>query len=91
MRTYSFYIEDDRYSVPTLLFVTTSDEAGARRVAREELADPHHLSVEVREDDELVFKLAQSGANRHIASPSFQAEVSRRSTPGPLHTMPRQG
>ena len=58
MRTYSFYIEDDRYSVPTLLFVPAEDDRGARRLARTELDDsPHYRGIEVREDDRFLFRL----------------------------------
>lgn len=58
MRTYTFFIEDDRYGVPTLLFVTAKDERAARRRARAELADsPHYRGIEVREDDRLLFRL----------------------------------
>ena len=69
MRTFTFYIEDERYSVPTLLFVTTRDEAHARRLARQKLAEPHHLSVEVRDGDDVLFKLvpqkhAQTGRDQ---------------------------
>ena len=58
MRTYTLYIEDDRYSVPTLLFVSASDDASARRIAREKLSDPHHLAVELREDERVICRLA---------------------------------
>ena len=72
MRDYSFYIEDDRYTVPTLLFVTTKDNASARRLARAKLrASPHHLSVEVFDGDRPQFKLAPPVAadtNRNISN-----------------------
>jgi hypothetical protein len=58
MRTYSLYIEDDRYSVPTLQFVTAGDDAEIRRLAEAMLAKPHHQSVEVREGDVVLFRLA---------------------------------
>ena len=71
MRDYALYVEDDRYTVPTLLFVTTTDEAAAERLARKKLRDsPHHLSVEVREADRLLFKLTPPSADgdRRISS-----------------------
>ena len=58
MRTYTLYIEDDRYSVPTLLFTTAVDDDAALRFANDVLAKPHHRSVEVRDDDVVVFRLA---------------------------------
>jgi hypothetical protein len=57
MRTYSLYVEDDRSSVPTLLFVTANDDTALRRIAREELSGPHHHAVEAREGDRVVFRL----------------------------------
>ena len=57
---YTIYIEDERYSIPTLLFVSVTDEAAVRRIAREKLAEPHHLSVEVRDGETLLFNLGPS-------------------------------
>lgn len=51
MQTFSLFVHDERYSVPTLQFIVVQDEAGARELARRELlASPHHLAVEVRDD-----------------------------------------
>lgn len=58
MRTYALYIEDDRYSVPTLQFVTAAADDEVRRIAKELLAKPHHRKVEVREGDTVLFQLA---------------------------------
>jgi hypothetical protein len=55
METYTFYVEDDRYSVPTLLFVTTSSPDCARRLALDKLFEPHHIAVEVRIGDVPLF------------------------------------
>lgn len=47
--TYSCFIEDRRYSVPTLRFVQAWDRASIRELAmRELLASEDHRSVEVR-------------------------------------------
>jgi hypothetical protein len=59
MQTYSLYIEDDRYSVPTLLFVDAADDASALRTAREKLAKPHHMAIEVREGDRVVERVTR--------------------------------
>ncbi len=70
MRTYWFLIEDDRYSVPTLQFVTARDEGAARRIAHTRLADsPHHKRVEVLEDDRFLFRLdlASGGGERRVS------------------------
>ena len=57
MRTSSLYIEDDRYPVPTLVFVTVRDKARANEIAKGRLAaSSHHLTVEVWEDGTLLFR-----------------------------------
>ncbi len=48
MSTYSIFIEDDRYSAPTLHFVVDASEARAFDFAVKYLLDsPHHQSVRV--------------------------------------------
>jgi hypothetical protein len=56
MRTFSCFVTDDRYSVPTLTFLMVADAALARELAlRRLLESPHHQKVEVLEDGEPVF------------------------------------
>lgn len=57
METFTGFIEDDRYSTPTVMFFMAQGEAHAREIANGNLsANPHHLTVEVRDrSDELVF------------------------------------
>ena len=60
MRTFSFYIHDKRYSVPTLQLVTVRDEARARELARQRLEETdHHLYIEVVEDQTELFRLCR--------------------------------
>lgn len=60
MRTFSFYIHDRRYSVPTLQLVTVRDENRARELARARLEETeHHLSIEVVEDQTELFRLSR--------------------------------
>jgi hypothetical protein len=64
MRTFNLFIEDARYTVPTLAIVTVSDAQRAMELARKQLADsPHHLAVEVHEGDELVARLDRDGGS----------------------------
>lgn len=63
MRTFSFYIHDRRYSVPTLHIVTVRDEDRARELAQQRLEDgDHHLVVEVLEGQTELFRLERSPA-----------------------------
>ena len=60
MLTYSLYIDDTRYSVPTLLLVTVGDEAGLRDLARKKLKDSeHHLAVTAWAEDAFLFSLSR--------------------------------
>jgi len=48
--TFEVYIDDNRYSVPTL-YLIAADEAGAVEAARKMVIDsPHHLGAELRLD-----------------------------------------
>ena len=48
--TFEVFIDDNRYSVPTL-YLIAADEAGAIEAARRMLTDsPHHLGSELRLD-----------------------------------------
>ena len=58
MQTYSLFIEDTRYTVPTLAMVSASDETLARRLAKDRLFESeHHRAVDVYVDDALLFRL----------------------------------
>jgi len=57
MRTFTVFIEDSRYSVPTLKFLVAADEVRARELAMRELAaSKNHLSVELQESGRSLFK-----------------------------------
>lgn len=67
MELLSLYIEDDRYSVPTLAFELVQDRRRARTLAKRRLNEsPHHLSVEARDGDALLFRIKRASC----ASPS---------------------
>lgn len=58
MRTFSFYIHDARYSVPTLKLVQTADEREARNQAQAWLEESaHHKAIEVLEGERAVFRI----------------------------------
>lgn len=63
MRTFSFYIHDRRYSVPTLQLVTVRDEDRARELALQRLEETdHHLAVEVVEGQTELFRLSREAS-----------------------------
>jgi hypothetical protein len=67
MRAFSFYIFDDRYSVPTLVFVPANDEPEARDLAAHRLAETrHYRKVEVWEGDALLFSCGGARATRPL-------------------------
>jgi hypothetical protein len=56
VRTFSCFITDDRYSIPTLAFLVVADEGLARELAlRRLLESPHHRRIELLENGEPVF------------------------------------
>jgi hypothetical protein len=56
MHTFSCYITDDRYSIPTLAFMLVGDVILARDLALRRLMEsPHHRSIELLDGDERVF------------------------------------
>lgn len=57
MKTYTLYIHDDRYSVPSLDAVTVRDDERALEVAKDRLASsPNYRLIEVWEDDRFIGK-----------------------------------
>ena len=61
MPTFLLYIEDNRYSIPTLRIVTALHAGRVRELAEELMKDnEHHLGVEVFEDDKRLFGLGAS-------------------------------
>lgn len=58
---YTIYIEDDRYSVPTIDILSADDDGHARVLAQGRLvSSPHYLSVEAWEDDRVVCVLPKA-------------------------------
>lgn len=62
MPDFEVYIDDDRYSVPSLYLITAQSDARARAVA-EELwrSSEHHRGVELRRDGERLFGAGSLG------------------------------
>jgi hypothetical protein len=57
MQTYSCFIRDRRYAVPTLRLIDAADDASARRRALDELAaSQDHLGVELHSETGLILK-----------------------------------
>jgi hypothetical protein len=69
MRTFSCFITDDRYSIPTLAFLLVADEGFARELAlRRLLESPHHRKIELLENGERVFVRRRAVADERAAS-----------------------
>jgi hypothetical protein len=61
LKTYTLYIHDDRYSVPSLDAVTVRDDERAREIGQNRLVvSPHYHLVEVWEDDRFIDKFARA-------------------------------
>lgn len=75
---FEIFIEDDRYSVPTLKLVTAADEAEALRLAESFLAaSDHHLGVELCRDGRRLM-----GLGSYAREPRGRSEPSRTSNAG---------
>ena len=58
MTTYTLYVHDGRYAVPTLLTVEMRDDEAVRVYARQHLdRSPHYRSVEIWDDERPVGEL----------------------------------
>lgn len=63
MADFEIFIDDDRYSVPSLYLITARNEARARTKAEELLhASDHHQGVELRQDGESIYALGSFAA-----------------------------
>ncbi len=61
MRTFDFFITDDREAGPKLAFVSVSSPGRALQLAKERLsASPHHVAIEVREEGVLVGRVVRT-------------------------------
>ena len=75
MADFEVYIDDDRYSVPSLYLITAPTDAKARLAAEELLhGSDHHQGVELRRDGERIYGLGSFG-------PKAAAEAERQDTP----------
>jgi hypothetical protein len=64
MPDYQVYVDDDRYSVPSLYLITANSEARARAMAEELLTgSDHHQGVELRQDGERLYGLGSFAAH----------------------------
>lgn len=60
MKTYLLYVNDDRYSVPTLDTLIVRGDDRAIEIAAQRLASsPRYRSVEVWEDERLVCRIGR--------------------------------
>jgi hypothetical protein len=57
VQDFQFYVTDDRYSVPSLMFVQTKDEASAHDLAARLLDNKNYHAVDVWQDDTRLFTL----------------------------------
>jgi hypothetical protein len=62
MADFEVYIDDDRYTVPSLYLITAQSDAKARAAAEDLLrTSDHHHGVELRRDGARIFGLGSFG------------------------------
>lgn len=72
--TFEIYVDDERYSVPTLHLITAATEAHAREVAERLLRESaHHLGAELRLAGERLAGLGSFATRRHPADQEARA------------------
>lgn len=60
MKIYTFYIDDDRYRVPTLLSAEVADDAHALNFAHQLFSKSHHYgAIEIWDDERFVSREAR--------------------------------
>lgn len=65
MNVYTIYIDDDRYSAPTLDIIMAKDDREAELLARQRLASSdHYKAVAVWDDDRFVCEAPEPGASQ---------------------------
>ncbi len=63
MTTYTLFVHDGRYVVPTLLTIEARDDDGARAYALRQLeSSTHYRAVEIWDDERQVAELTLDGA-----------------------------
>ena len=76
LKTYTLFIHDDRYSVPSLDAVGAVDDEAAAAVALARLGASHHYhAVEVWDGDRLVAQLEEARSVSNVKPPRPQPGV----------------
>jgi hypothetical protein len=79
VRTFSCFITDDRYSVPTLAFLIAADEQRARELAVRQLFEsPHHIEVEIREGGRFLYARGRASGAGEPGSPKGSSGARRQ-------------
>jgi hypothetical protein len=74
MADFEVYVDDDRYSVPSLYLITAQSDARAKLVAEELLqASDHHQGVELRRSGERIFSAGSMTPSGRPVSDGRQA------------------
>jgi hypothetical protein len=74
MLAFQFYVHDDRYTVPSLLFVEARSPERARVIAQEHLrSSPHFSKIDVHLGDERLFRVGASARRDDIRTPDNHA------------------
>jgi len=62
MRDFTLFVQDERYSVPTVVFVTLADALGAAQLARTRLEESaYHLAIDLHEGEDHLARVDREG------------------------------
>jgi hypothetical protein len=74
MLAFQFYVHDDRYAVPSLLFVEARSPERARVIALEHLrSSPHFSKIDVYLGDERLFRVGGSARRDNVRTADNRA------------------
>ena len=85
MKDFQLFIDDDRYSVPTVQIIIVESEDRAREIAQQMMGESrHHLGVEVCEQGRRLFGLGSYSTPRgppiRVSKASFDDEHGTQET-----------
>ena len=71
MQAFTFFIEDDRYAVPSMLMVEAVSPDRARELALDHMQrSPHYTSISVYAGDQCLFVVGAAGEGRNTIAQS---------------------
>jgi hypothetical protein len=86
MQAFTFFVEDDRYSIPSMLIVEAISPKRARELALAHMQrSPHYTAISVYTEDECLFVVPAAGEERSTVA-ERAIELPERTAPADRST-----